>query len=61
MSKPYSIEEIEWLKENYSNFGIKYCANFLGRGKSGVASKCAELNLKVSKETISSLCRAERI
>jgi len=46
----FSEQEKEWLKQNYSNFGIKYCSEFLKRSYQSVALFCNRSGLKVSSE-----------
>lgn len=55
--KIYTREDIEFLKEFYPKFGVKYCANALGRTTGAIASRCSLLSVKLNKETLSRLNR----
>lgn len=45
----YTKEEIEFLIENYSKYGSRYCADKLGRATKKISQKAFHLGLKVSK------------
>lgn len=47
-NKHYSTEEIDFLKENISKFGIKICADKLGRPIIGVTNKCRRLGIELN-------------
>lgn len=47
-NKHYSTEEIDFLKENISKFGIQICANKLERSIIGVTNKCKRLGIKLN-------------
>lgn len=43
--KIWTIDEIEFLRANYPNFGIEYCCNFLQRSSASVRGKAFNLGL----------------
>jgi len=52
MNKKWTQEELLFLKENYPNFGAKFCAESLNRSIGSIHTKCYLLKIKPSKETI---------
>lgn len=46
--KNYSKEEINFLKENISKFGVQICANKLDRPVNGIINKCRRLGIKLN-------------
>jgi len=46
-NKKYTKEEINFIIENYQIHGLKYCADYLGKSKSGVGYKASELGLTI--------------
>ena len=49
MSKIWTTEEINFLNNNYSQFGAKYCADELNRTNQSVINKAGRLGLKYEK------------
>jgi hypothetical protein len=49
--KKWSIEDENFLKENYSNNGVKYCAEKLKRSKPSIVGKCILMGLRKNKDT----------
>ena len=49
-NKTWSIEEIEFLEQNYPTYGKEYCATKLNREGSSVFKKASRLKLKVNPE-----------
>lgn len=48
----WSLEEINYLLNNYSKYGPEYCSKYLNRTKYSVFSKCRILNIKVDYSII---------
>lgn len=51
----YTTEEIQFLKDNYSDMGPKACGEALGRPAEGIRGKANSLKLKVSEATMNKL------
>lgn len=49
MNNVYTENEIQFLMENYSNKGIKYCATILCRTPNSIQKKCKLLGLNVAR------------
>ncbi len=49
MRNKYTDTEIEFLIDNYSNRGIKYCSEKLNRTSHSIQMKCQKLKLKVNR------------
>lgn len=59
--KTYSQEEIRFLKENYADHGIKYCAEKLGRSEISINKQRAKLKLKLNKKTRGAIISKHRL
>jgi intein-encoded DNA endonuclease-like protein len=53
--KSFSINEINFLKENYPKYGAQFCSKNLNRSNSSIRHKANRLGLKVSNNTISNI------
>jgi len=53
--KHYSEEEINFLKENISKFGVQICANKLDRPINGIINKCRRLGIKLNDKCNASI------
>jgi hypothetical protein len=49
--KTWTPEEIEFLKENYSTKGSKYCSEILDKDRRNIRAKAIEYNLKADKKS----------
>ena len=49
-SVKYTDDEIKFLKENYSKYGAKYCAEKLGRSFGAVCKKAEKLGLIIERK-----------
>lgn len=45
MSSRYTLEDIEFLKNNYPEKGSKYCSEYLNRSRESIINKCLSLKI----------------
>lgn len=60
MIKKYTLEEIEFIKQNYANMGPTKCSIILKRKPQNIGQKARKLGLKTNKETKSKICSIRR-
>ena len=54
MRRKFTVDEIEFIKNNYHKFGGKYCSEKLSVNANSVASVARRLGIKVSNDILQS-------